>query len=115
MIQRASSNHPFLTEKTMHKWEFFAELHCLNLGILGPSVIDSKEKGSIDTALSLLSPGDRRKATRKARKLMRKRLKKHWKDKRPGYRRSSLSSQMIYEAWKIHSRDIAAIVDDNDV
>ena len=98
----------------MHKWEFFAELHCLNLGILGPSIIDSKEKGSIDTALSLLSPEDRRKATRKARKLMRKRLKKRWKDKRPGYRRSSLSSQMIYEAWKMHTQAVT-IADDDDV
>lgn len=99
----------------MHKWEFFAELHCLNLGILGPTTIDSKEKGSIDAALSLLTPEERRKTTRKARKLMRKRLKKRWKNTRPGYRRSSLSSQMIYEAWKVHSRDEAVIVGDDDV
>ena len=84
----------------MHKWEFFAELHCLNLGILGPATTDSKVQGSIDTALGLLSPEDRRKTTRKARKLMRKRLKARWKLLKPSSRRNSLASQMIYEAWK---------------
>jgi len=55
----------------MRSAEFFHELECLNLGILGPKIAKSDDPKSIDTALALLSPDESRQMRRKFRKVAR--------------------------------------------
>jgi hypothetical protein len=60
----------------LQEFQFWVDLECLNLGIISNSVTSSGDRGSINAALSLLSPEEARVAKRKFRKLAKKSCKK---------------------------------------
>lgn len=56
----------------------------LTMGMVPPSHYPDDVQGSLELALSTLTPEERRKACRKYRKIVRKVWSKHWKN--PGFR-----------------------------
>jgi len=79
----------------MNLARFFSETICLNMGVLGLSIMKSEEPRSIDTALALFDPEQSRKMKRKFRKQCKKISKKaRWKDMTRSQKRSAFETEV---------------------
>lgn len=99
----------------MNITDVFAELACLDAGILGRKITLSADRGSIDEALALLSPEESRKARRKFRKLSRRWARSDWSKMSRSKKRAIVELEIYYQAiMKIHNLG-KKYTDDNDV
>lgn len=91
------------SESHVNITDVFAELACLDAGILGRKITLSAETGSIDAALALLTPEESRKARRKFRKLSRSWARSDWTKMSRRSKRSVVEMEIYYQAiMKLH-------------
>ena len=95
--------------------DFFAEIICLDYGILGRKITMSDQRESIDHALELLTPEESLKARRKFRKLARRFSKKSsWPKMQRHQKRNVVETEVYYKAIMAIHRSDGMYENDND-